>query len=202
MLLVISLMSLGLVSCASKKEVVKEERVFDKTYTVVESSSKVFPEWIGEQDKNDKDFRYFVSEAKNKNQRLCMKSAEVRATSKIASEISQFIKNSYGESVQGGRDQEVEEYMEESLASEAQAFVVGAQVSRTYFEKRKYDKKLGAEENYSEYYCFALIKMKKDNLEKAVNNALKKLYSTIENKEAKEKTQNALKDVAKKFNEI
>jgi len=196
------MLALLTVSCASKKDKKYEEREFDMAYKVVDASRNAFPEWVDSPPKNEKeDFRYFVSEAQNKNQRLCLKSAEVRASAKIASEISQFVKNTYGESTQGG-DAVVEEYMEESLAQEAQAFIVGAQVERTYWEKRKYEKNSGAEEDFTAYQCYVLVKMNKKNLEKAIKNAMAKLYTNISNPEVKQKTQNILKDVAEKFNQV
>lgn len=200
------LVLIGVLACASKKDEKYEKREFKKTYTVTEASLNAFPEWIDKPESYDDSsegatFRYFTSFAENKNQRLCLRSAEVRATAQIASEITQFVKNTYGESSLGG-DALVEHYMEESLASEAQAFVVGARVERTYWEKRKYEVKLGANEERSIYQCFALVKMDKKHLEKAVNSSLEKLYSNISKPEVKAKTQEILKDVAQKFNEL
>lgn len=194
-----ALTSLLLVSCASKKDAKYEEREFEKTYKVSDASRSAIPEWIDDPSLEVKDdSRYFVSDSQNKNQRLCLKSAEVRATAKIASEISQFIKNTYGESTQGG-DAVVEEYMEESLAQEAQAFVIGAQVKKSYWERRQYSKDRGAEEDLLVYQCYVLVKMSEKNLDRAIKNATAKLYTSISNPEVKQKTQKILEDVSQKF---
>lgn len=205
-LCLICLVLIGVLSCASKKEEKYEKREFVKTYTVLDASLNAYPEWIDKPESYDQGteankFRYFTSFADNKNQRLCLRSAEARATAQIASEISQFVKNSYGESSLGG-DALVEHYMEESLATEAQAFVVGARTEKSYWEKRKYEMKLGAEEDRVIFQCFALVKMDKKLLEKAVNSSLEKLYANISKPEVKAKTQEILKEVAKKFTEV
>lgn len=204
--MLMTLMSLVLVSsCASKPK----PRVIKKMYKVVDFSKNIIPAWVDEPIKGDseqanKTNRYFINESSHKSKRLCMKSAEVRATAKVASEISQFIKNTYGESTNGGdsADEAVTEYMQESLAQQTEAFVVGAQVHKTYWEQRAYDKELGATKNYRKYYCFALIKMNKKALAKAVKNATAKLYTSIKDPEVKQNTKKILKDVAEKFNEV
>jgi hypothetical protein len=193
-----------LASCASKKDQPKP-RVAEKNYKVVDFSESIRPAWLDDVTKGDseqaqKDHRYFISESEHQDKRLCLKSAEVRATATVASEIAQFIKNTYGESTQGEEDA-VSTYMQESLAQEVQAFVVGAQVHKTYWELRSYQKDLGAEKDYQKYACQALVKMKKAALEKAIKNSTAELYKAIQNPEAKENTKKILQDVAQKFNE-
>lgn len=204
------LMGLVLVSCGSSEK--KEEpkptpRTFQKDYTLMDASAGLTPEWIEEPTKGDsakevKNYRYFVSEGQNKNKRLCVRSAEARASARIAAEIAQFIKNTYGESTQGGGDEEVTEYMEESLAQEAQSFIVGAQVHKSYWEKRRYQQSLGAAQDEVKYTCFALMKMSKKALAKAIKNSTAKLYQNIQDPEVKTKTQKVLKDASDAFNNL
>ncbi|EQC46600.1 hypothetical protein [Bacteriovorax sp. Seq25_V] len=198
----------ALVSCGSSEKKAEEPtpRQFAKDYTLLDASSGLVPEWIENPTKGDKSSeikknRYFVNESSNVQKRLCVRSAEARATARIAQEIAQFMKNSYAEATQNG-DDEVNEYMQEQLATEAQAFVVGSSVLKTYWEKRAYKEALGAEEDKTEYNCFALVKMSKKNLEKAVISARKKLVEGIESPEVKKKTDVALADVAAKFTEL
>lgn len=193
--------SFVLTSCSSKPKPRKATR----TYKVVDFSNAVKPEWIedvskGDTSKAQKSNRYFISESEHKNKRLCLKSAEARATATVASEIAQFIKNTYGESTSAD-EAEVSDYMTESLAQETQAFVVGAQVHKRYWEQRSYEKELGAKRNYKKYACHALIKMKKKALVKAIKNSTAELYNAIKDPEVKENTKKILKDVAQKFNE-
>lgn len=193
--------SFVLTSCSSKPKPRKATR----TYKVVDFSNAVKPEWVEDASKGDskkalKTNRYFISESEHKNKRLCLKSAEARATATVASEIAQFIKNTFGESTSAD-EAEVSDYMTESLAQETQAFVVGAQVHKRYWELRSYDKELGSKENYQKYACHALIKMKKKALAKAIKNSTNELYNSIKDPEVKENTKKILKDVAEKFNE-
>ena len=199
----------ALVSCASSKKEVNqvEERSFKKDYHLVDASSKVLPTWIDAPEKGDKSKaraknKYFINESSNISKRLCVRSAEARATAKIAQEIAQFLKNSYSEASQGGADEDVTEYMQEQLATESQAFVVGSSVVKTYWEKRAYKEVLGAPENISKYNCFALVKMSNKNLDKAISMSRAKLLSEIKDPEVKKKTDAALKDVANKFKQI
>ena len=188
-------------SCASKPK----PREATRSYKVVDFSNAIKPEWIEDASKGDskkelKNNRYFISESEHKNKRLCLKSAEARATATVASEIAQFIKNTYGESTSAD-DAQVSDYMTESLAQETQAFVVGAQVHKKYWELRSYEKELGAKKNYKKYACHALIKMNKKALKKAIDNSTAELYNAIKDPEVKENTKKILENVAQKFNE-
>ena len=203
---------LGLASCASKKTaepapVKTDERTFQKDYVLMGASSKKLPKWIEKPSKGDtskarKKNRYFVNESAHTSKRLCMRSAEARATARIAQEIAQFMKNSYGEATQGGADEDVTEYMQEQLATESQAFIIGSSVQKTYWERRNYKESLGADEDMKKFTCFALVKMSKKSLEKAVKASRAKLLGAIEDPEVKTKTDAALDDVAKKFSDF
>ncbi len=200
------------VSCGSKEVKENPEKVVPtvKTqpeYVILSASRKSYPKWLetpelGDKAKNRKKYRYFISEAEHASKRLCLQSAKTRATAHIASEIAQFIKNSYSEATQGGGDEEVTEYMQEQLASETQAFVVGARVIKTFWEKRYYKEELGAEEDKRIYNCFALVKISKRNLDKAVRSAQAKLLNGIKNPEVKQKTDKILKEAASAFDKI
>jgi hypothetical protein len=203
---------LGLVSCGSTPEIEKEieknpERELTKDYVLMNASNKSLPTWIdtpsqGDRAKQRAKNRYFVNEAAHKSKRLCVRSASARAAAKIAQEIAQFMKNTYSEASQGGGDEEVSEYMQEQLATESQAFIVGSSVLQTYWEKRSYQTKLGAEEDEKKFNCFALVKMSKKNLEKAVKKSRSKLLNGISNPEVKQKTNKALNMVEKKFSDV
>ena len=162
---------LGLASCGSSKpksdgdvvEPIEPPRTAKKDYEVLDFSEASTPSWV--KHPSQVDFtpeeragnRYFVSESSHTEQRLCVKSAEVRATARVASEIAQFMKNSYAEATQGGGDEKVSEYMQEQLAQDAESFLVGVQVAKTYWEKRKYLEKLGAPEDKTKFYCYYCV---------------------------------------------
>jgi hypothetical protein len=182
------------------------DRDYQIDYVLVDASQGERPGWIlnphvsDDSNKRAK-YRYFVSEANRNQKRLCTKSAVARANARIAGEITQFIKNTYSESVQG-TDDDVSEYMQEQLTQEIQSFVVGAETSRTYWEKRRYKKELGAMANKDTYACYALVKMKKENLSEMIKMARKKILRSIDAPEVKAKTEKAIKNVEDKFNNL
>ncbi len=209
-LLISSLIALTLVGCASKEKKEKP-REFTKVYKVVDAKLGLIPEWIEEpQEKNGeaasirKKFKYFVSESERvKNKRLCMKSAKARATADIAAQIAQVIKNDYTEAMQSNANEEAEQYMNESLANEAMAFIAGVSTVKTYWEQRKYMMDLGAEEDETLYTCYALVKIPRNILEKAVKASVKKfLDNGVKDTESKKQAKEALKDVAKKMDQM
>lgn len=201
------------VSCGSskKEEKPKEEemRSIQIDYKLQETSTgkTTPPEWIqkpskGDDSKERKQNRYFVNSSKHTSKRLALRSAEARATARIAQEIAQFMKNTFAEATQGGEGEEVTEYMQEQLAQEAQTFIIGASVVKTYWEKRRYLEAMGAEEDKTEYQAYALVKMSKKNLEKAVRQSRAKLLGEIEDPEVKKKTDKILKDVDNAFSKL
>lgn len=209
--LCLSLVLAFAVSCgSSKKEYqVIEDRDIKKEYKVIDVMNNIVqpPSWIIEptsvdKEKVRKNFRYFSAESEAPSQRLAVRSAEARAKARVAQEIAQFIKNSYSEATQGGEDEDVSEYMQEQLATETQAFLVGAAPYKRYWEKRKYLESLGAEEDKTSYKAYALVRMSKKDVEKAVKSAKRRLLDNIKQPEVKEKTNKALKDVDKAFSKL
>ncbi|MBT7766107.1 MAG: hypothetical protein HN730_03065, partial [Bdellovibrionales bacterium] len=163
-------------------------------------------EWAEDNDEKDfKDFRYFVYDTEAKKRRgIACQLARAKGSAEIASEITQFIKQSFGQSVQGDptqNDDALEEYVETTLAQEVQSFIVGAKVYRTYWEQRAYREKKGADKDFTGYTCAALIKMSKKNIARAIRRAQRKLES-VANPETKKNVKAALKDAADKFNEL
>jgi hypothetical protein len=204
----LSLLSLiMLVGCSSTKKEVAKDVPIDiekETFTIAEASHKSRPAWIEEPSIGDDPeervkSRYFVNRAEHSNRRLCEQSAETRAAASIAKEIAQFLKNSYTEGSQDQGDDEATKYMEETLARESQSFVVGAQVHRSFWERRRYQIKLGADKDKTEYACFSLIKMPKKEIEKAVTLSRQKLLENISNPQIKQKATKALAGAEQAF---
>lgn len=197
-----------LMSCSSTPK--KEVRTFQKQYVVIDAANATIPDWIdepakssGDEEKEVKANQYFIAETNLvESKRLCIKSAQARATSEIAAQIAQVIKNDYTESTQGGTNQGVEEYMNEALANEAMAFIAGAKVAQTYWEERQYKMELGAERDSKSFTCFALVKIPKNILDRAVENSVQKFLGQLKDTESKEQAKEALKDVADKMNQM
>lgn len=203
----------ALLGCSSGEKK-KEERVFQKDYKLLDAQYGTIPSWMNDPEgwaksndaKDANDFRYFVYDTEPKRRRdIACQLAKAKASGSIAQEITQFIKQSFGQSVQGDptdNDSRLNEYVESTLAQEVQSFIVGAQVHRTYWEKRAYKVELGAEENTVGYTCAALIKMSKASVKRAISRAQKRLEGVAVDPETKENVKNALKDAGDKFNQL
>lgn len=186
-------------------------RSFKRDYEVVDASHEDIPEWINEpnewaEDEDDDDYeshRYYVytTEAKNSREIAC-EIAKTRAASVIASEIKQFIKQSFATSAHGdptATDSKLSEYVDDSLAKEVQSFIVGAKVQKTYWEKRRFSQEKGAKKDYDGYTCAALMKISKKNLATAFNRANQKLSEQASSSDAKAKVAKAIEDAQKAF---
>lgn len=195
---------LAISACSSEPKQNPERDMEGPVFQLMDASNKRLPLWIetpelGDKAKNREKNRYFVSESSHGNKRLCTRSAEARATTKIAQEVAQFIKNSYAEATQGSADEEVEQYMQEQLAQETQSFLVGAGVIKNYWEQRRYKKEMGAQEDAVKFECYALVRISKGSLEKAMAAARRKLLSNVKDTETKSKTEKIIKDAEKAF---
>lgn len=212
LVLMISLIVIGCGSSSKKKEEPKP-RSFQKEYKVVDAQYGITPAWINEpqdwaRSKDTKDaneYRYFVYDTDVKNSRsIACRIAKANASATIATEITQFIKQSLATSTQGNPidlDSKLDEYVEATLAQEVQSFVVGARVFRTYWEQRKYMKELGADRDFKGFTCAALVKISRNNLQRAVRRAQKKIEG-VANPEVKDNVKKALADAEKKFVEL
>ncbi len=195
---------LGFTACSSSQNEPEPRDFEGPVFKLMDASSKALPRWIetpqeGDEAKERDLHRYFVSESSHSNKRLCTRSAEARATTKIAQEVAQFIKNSYAEATQGASDDDVSEYMQEQLAQETQSFLVGAGVIKNYWEQRRYQIELGAEENEVKFQCYALVRISKKSLSKAMAAARAKLLNNVQDTEVKAKTEEIIEEAEKAF---
>lgn len=153
-------------------------------------------------------FRYFSYETEPKsNREVACELAKTNARSDIASEIASFIDKAVGSSTSGSasmndgapQNQGLREFIEVTLAEKTKALVHGASVEKVYWEKRDYQKAKGAKNDYIGYTCAALIKMDKDQLMKAVQEAANHVVKKADDPETKENVKEALKNVAEDF---
>jgi GTPase SAR1 family protein len=203
--LILVTMMMMIVACSGRK--------FERDFKVIDASSKEIPEWIEEpkewaEDEDEDDFKkshYYVYETEPKNSRtLACEVAKARATEKIASEIQTFIKHEFAQVVEADQDaktDQVEEYIQSNLAKDVRAHIVGAKVQKTYWEKRRFLKELGAKKDYSRYTCSALVKISKKNLDKAFKRIHKKLQEASKSTKAKEKLAQFVEKAQKEYNE-
>jgi hypothetical protein len=139
--LILLLTLLTMVGCSSRK--------LERDYKVVDASSQDVPEWVEDLDEwlddEEDDFkknRYYIytTEAKNSRSTAC-EIAKARSASSVAAEISTFIKQSLAQSKYGDptkTNKKLEEYVQDDLAKEVQAFIVGAQNYKEYHQSNEH----------------------------------------------------------------
>lgn len=186
-------------------------RTLKQDFVVVNASHQDIPEWVEDlpefiEDEEDdyKKNKYYIYTTEAKNSRaISCELAKARSAATVASEISTFIKHSFAKSTHGdasSTSEKLNEYIEDNLAKEVQAHIVGARIYRIYWEKRKFEKKLGAKKDWTGYTCTALIKISKDNVKKAFKRTEKTLVQKTNNKKAKADVKAILKKAAEAYN--
>lgn len=201
-LIILNLLTLFLISCSS--------RTLQKDYVVVDASHQDIPEWvedldewIEDEEKNENRYRYFsyTSDPKNDRQISC-DLASARAGTYIAGEIGQTIKQNI-ESVKSGdpnsKNEKMDQYVEETLVKEIKAKLVGVKTYKTYWEKRRFQKDLGAKKNKDAYTCTKLLKVPKSDMKKMFEVAYAKLNKLAENETQKEVVKKAIDKAQKEL---
>ena len=158
---------------------------FKKDYVLVDASSKKRPSWV-EKEKykaSSKDeYKYFVSKGENVNQRLCEKTAVARATNVVAAEISNELVDAYNQSIKNNNSN-VNEITSEDLKQTVNMYLAGVENDEKYWEKRKYSTELGAEKDYSQFVCYALVRMNKKTYNNALNASIDKMMDRLKRSE-------------------
>lgn len=196
---------LGVILSCSKKE--KKLEIAKPTFVILEASRPTEPLWVNDirvtKDMKDiQDYKYFISDSSHSNKRLCEKGASARASAAVATQVSQFIKESYNESIQGVEAEDISNYTENTLAQEVQSFLTGVEVEDTFWVKRGYRVKMKAKQDKDEYHCYALVKVKRSLLDELIRKSTKRLFDRQINPEVKQKAQQATEEAVRKFNEI
>lgn len=210
------LLTLTLVSCgsSSSKKGGEEHTTLSRDYDVREAQDNVRPNWTSDTDQFAKDqsdgntFRYFAFETTPKVDReTACDLAKANARSDVASEIATFIEKSLGTSKEGSASidpnnpdtRPLREFIEVTLAEKTKALIHGAQVVKTYWEKRHYQQSKGAKRDYVGYTCAALIKIEKERLKQAIEEAANHVIKKVDDPATKENVKKALKDAAENF---
>ena len=158
---------------------------FKKDYKVVDASSNKRPSWV-EKEKykaSAKDeYKYFVSKGENTNQRLCEKTATARATNVVASEIANELVDAYNQSIKNNNSN-VSEITSEDLKQTVNMYLAGVENDEKYWEKRKYSTELGAEKDYNQFVCYALIRIKKKTYDNALNASIDRMMDRLKRSE-------------------
>ncbi len=204
-------------ACASKKKIkeVDYSETISRDYVVKESATNgVRPGWIEDaegwatqENMDTKKFRFFSFETEPKvNREIACNLAQANARSVIAAEITTFIQKSLAESTEGSaaidannpKTQPMRDYVSNTLSERIQSLVHGAGVIKTYWEKRSYQKSLGAKKDYFGFTCAALIRMETERLRTAIEKASEDLVEKAD-PEVKENVKKALQNLDEEF---
>ena len=212
-LILIVMISVG---CASKREVkeVDNTKTIAKDFDVRDASSNFRPAWIedveawAEQEKKDDKHRWFAFETEPKvNREIACNLAKANARADVAAEITTFIQKTLSESTEGQaaidpnspRTQALRNYVSNTLSEKVQSLIHGAAVTKTYWEKRQFQKAKGAAKDYVGFTCAVQVRMDKEILAEAINKAAQEIVNKTEDTEMKEKVQKALDKVDEDF---
>ena len=203
--LILVTFALVLGACSSSKFKSTEHEDIERDYEVKDSSSNSRPGWIedangwaGENDIDTKSLTYYSFETTPKvSRQIACDLAKARARADIAGEIATEISKQIDQEVSGnpGIDENnpdissLKEFVDSFLSSRIQRSVYGAKVSKTYWEKRFYQKDLGAKKDFYGHTCAVFVSISKANLNKSIAAAQKEL----------ERVQKTRSDEQKKF---
>jgi hypothetical protein len=194
-LLTLSILSLLVVSCSSRK--------LKKEYSVVDSSHTEVPEWITDYEEYIEDmdtkknsFYKFETDPKNNRQIAC-KIAKAEAASHVAGEIQTKIKDVLTTSKEGDAGElggKLDEYVSNTLTMDIESRLSGLKVIKTYWEKRAYKMDLGAAKDYKAFSCSVLLKISKKNIKRAIAKSEEKILKMLPNS-AKDNVQKRMMEV-------
>ena len=157
---------------------------FKPDYIVQDASRTSAPKWItnaykaADSSKEKKEFRFYNADSENVNKRLCQKSAETRATQKIASEVAQEIMGMFQEK-NSATDDTATAKLKDVLEQNIKTSLHGVQITDQYWEKRAYRMEMGAPQDIVKYKCDAVVKIKVSSLEEALNAYKAKTIKTL-----------------------
>lgn len=186
-------------------------RTLEKDYRVVDASKGEVPEWVSnleewledEEEDEMKDHRYYIYSTEPKiSQSISCEIAKAKAINAAAGEISTYIKSSLAQSVHGDptkSNTQLSEYVQNDLLKEVNASIVGAQIYKTYWEKRRYEKEKGAVKDWDGYVCSALVKVSKKQLKIAFERTQKELEAKVSDNSAKENVKKILEKASEDY---
>ena len=188
----------ALAACSSAKFKSTEHEDIERDYEVKDSNSKARPGWIedangwAEENKKDtKTFSYYSFETVPKiSRQIACDLAKARAKVDIAGEVATEISKQLDQEISGnpGIDENdpqvssLKEYVDSFLSSRIQRSVYGAKIVKTYWEKRFYQKDLGAKKDFYGYTCSVFVAITKANLNKSITAAQRELERVEKNK--------------------
>ncbi|GMO60705.1 MAG: hypothetical protein Ta2D_06320 [Rickettsiales bacterium] len=168
--IVMSALLLMLVACGGLK----------KDYVVLEQSRGDEPKWLGNNLKSERkenpSLELYYGDANGANKTICEKGAEAKAKTALVEYIEENIESGYkqaaSEEKSANDSNKNEEALARTLSTKISKSVTGVKVNDKYWEKVQHQVKLGAEKEFVEYKCHALLSMDKAKLQTEVDKAL------------------------------
>ncbi|MBT3586176.1 MAG: hypothetical protein HN509_14815 [Halobacteriovoraceae bacterium] len=220
LLVITMLLGFG-VSCSSVRTTEQrdlEEKEHDdlkKDYLVRDSSSPMRPGWVEDAEvwANNKKldigtYRYFSYETDpSVSRKMSCNQAKANARADIAGEIATFIDKSLASSEEGAnaidennpQTKGLRQFVSNTLAEKVQAIMHGVSVRKTYWEKRKYKKKMGAKRDFTAFTCAVFLRVPTERLTRAIDEAANHVANAADDPETKANVKNALQDASKNF---
>lgn len=207
---VILLMTISmLASCASSKKYGDEKHEdLERNYIVKDSNSKYRPGWIedaqGWASENNEDVKnnwFYSNETEPKvGRKIACNLATANVKSDIAGEIATKISSVLTAEMSGNSSidennpevKALREQISSELSSSINASIHGAKIRKTYWEKRFYQKDLGAKKDYNAYTCAALIQIPRANLDKGLESVTEKIPTMTDKKISREEVRRAV----------
>ncbi|TDJ03628.1 MAG: hypothetical protein E2O68_09810 [Deltaproteobacteria bacterium] len=214
----ISLLALLItIGCSSTKDDVadKKHEDLEKNYKVRDASSNYRPGWIVNANlwakKNGVDvtkYRYFSFETGPKVDRdIACNMAKANSKVDIAGEISSYIEKELLSRQEGDafidenspEDKKLLHFVSNVLVERIQSNLHGVAIGKTYWEKRSYEKDLGAKKDFTAYTCAVFVKINKDALAEAVEKASKRVVKEARKSGKDKQVERILKDAPDGF---
>jgi len=214
----ISLLALLItIGCSSTKDDVadKKHEDLEKNYKVRDASSNYRPGWIvnanlwaKKNNKNISTYRYFSFETGPKVDRdIACNMAKANAKVDIAGEISSYIEKELTSKQEGDafidenspEDKKLLHFVSNVLVERIQSNLHGVAVEKSYWEKRSYEKDLGAKKDFTAYTCAVFVKINSDALAKAVEKASKRVVKEAKKSGKHNEVERILKDAPEGF---
>ena len=203
-LLILSMTTLFILGgCSSNKKYQDEKHEnLEKDYVVKDSNSKSRPGWIedaegwaAENNLDLKVFKYYSYETTPKvGRKIACNLAKAYVKTDIAGEISTKINQELTSEMAGNSNvdenspelKDLKEMVSTSLNETIDSTLIGAQIKKTYWEKRFYQKDLGAKKDYEAFTCAVFVQIDRNNLAKGLDLVQKKLETATEGKMPRE----------------
>lgn len=140
-------------------------------------------DWAKENESVPEQFEYLTYETEPKhNRNLACDLSRANIRLELAIKIAEVFKKDvalYAEEKAAVTEKKtrITSFFNEQFPDKIQSFLKGAQVLGTYWEYREYRKELGASADYKAYTCASLIRMHKNNIQKAIEHSKDYLLS-------------------------